>query len=78
GHTLLKKKESGHPFYQSARFYTIDEVLHLFTEHGFQVHKSASTLYQAPGKVTKLDEAKAGLDEQAGFVIIAGTTPARG
>lgn len=78
GHTLLKKKESGHPFYQSARFYTIDEVIHLFTEHGFQVHSSASTLYQAPGNVTELEEVKVGLDEQAGFVIIAGTTPARG
>lgn len=78
GHTLLKKKESGHPFYQSARFHTIDEVLHLFTKHGFQVHSSASTLFQAPEKVTELEEAKAGLDEQAGFVIIAGTTPATG
>jgi ubiquinone/menaquinone biosynthesis C-methylase UbiE len=78
GRALLLKKEEGHPFYQSARFYTIDEVLHLFTEHGFQVHSSASTLYQVPGKVTELEEAKAGLDNQAGFVIIAGTTPARG
>jgi hypothetical protein len=39
---------------------------------------SASTLYQTPGNVTELEETKAGLDEQAGFVVIAGTTPAAG
>jgi len=78
GRNLIQKKEKGHPFYQSARFYTVSEVTQLFTEHGFQVHSSASTLYQPPGNVTEMEEAKAGMDEQAGFVIIAGTTPATG
>jgi ubiquinone/menaquinone biosynthesis C-methylase UbiE len=76
GQNLMQKKEKGHPFYQSARFYTINQVMGMFDEHGFQVKGSASTLYQTPGNVTELEEAKAGLDEQAGFVIIAGTTPA--
>jgi len=78
GRNLMQKKEKGHPFYQSARFYTVSEVLHLFTKHGFQVRSSASTLYQTPGNVTELEEAKDGMDEQAGFVIIAGATPATG
>jgi len=78
GQNLMQKKEKGHLFYQSARFYTVSQVTRMFDEHGFQVHSSASTLYQAPGSVTELEEAKPGLDEQAGFVIIAGTTPAAG
>lgn len=76
GQNLIQKKEKGHPFYQSARFYTIGEVTRLFTGHGFQVRCSASTLYQPPGEVTEKEEAKAGMDERAGFVIIAGTPPA--
>lgn len=78
GRNLLQKKEHGHPFYQSARFYTIEEVKRFFSKHGFQIFSNASTLYQEPGKVTELEQARVGLDEQAGFVIIAGKIPARG
>jgi ubiquinone/menaquinone biosynthesis C-methylase UbiE len=71
GQNLLKKKEAGHPFYQSARFSTIAQVQELLTEHGFHILKSASTLYQAPEELEEFEEARPSLDEDAGFVVIA-------
>ena len=71
GQDLLRKKEQGHPFYQAARFSTIAQVQQLLTEHGFHILKSASTLYQPPETLAQFEQAKAGLDEQAGFVVIA-------
>ena len=70
GQNLRRKKEHGHPFYQSARFYTIAQVQQLLTKHGFHICKSASTLYQTPEKLVEFEQAKIGLDEQAGFVVI--------
>jgi hypothetical protein len=53
-------------------------VKRFFSKHGFQIFSNASTLYQEPGKVTELEQAMVGLDEQAGFVVIAGSIPATG
>jgi SAM-dependent methyltransferase len=71
GRNLRKKKESGHPFYQAARFFTVTEVQELLTEHGFHICASASTLYQAPEELEEFEEARIGMDEEAGFVVIA-------
>jgi ubiquinone/menaquinone biosynthesis C-methylase UbiE len=71
GQHLRKKKEAGHPFYQAANFYSSTEVQQLLASHGFQIYKSASTLYQPPENLTAFEPAKSGLDEQAGFVVIA-------
>lgn len=71
GQNLLRKKEQGHPFYQTARFSTVAQVQKLLTENGFHILTSASTLYQAPEELEKLEQARPGLDEQAGFVVIA-------
>ena len=71
GQNLRKKKEHGNPFYQSARFFTITQIQQLLTEHGFHIYKSASTLYQTPEELVELEQARPGLDERAGFVVIA-------
>ena len=71
GQNLLRKKEQGHPFYQAARFSTIAQVQKLLTEHGFHICTSASTLYQPPEKLVELEQASLGMDEDAGFVVIA-------
>lgn len=71
GQNLLRKKKAGHPFYQSARFSTIAQVQELLREHGFDILTSASTLYQTPEGLAEFEEARPGLDEDAGFVIIA-------
>ncbi len=70
GRYLLEKKEKGHPFYQNARFYTIEEVRQLLKEYNFQICQGVSTLYQRPGEIQVLEQARPGLDEQAGFVVI--------
>jgi ubiquinone/menaquinone biosynthesis C-methylase UbiE len=71
GKQLRKKKEADHPFYQAANFFSIIQVQQFLTSHGFQIYKSASTLYQTPEKLAGFEPAKSGLDEQAGFVVIA-------
>lgn len=71
GQHLRRKKENGHPFYQAARFYTITQVQKLLTRAGFRIYKSVSTLYQLPETLTEFEQAKDGLDEQAGFVVMA-------
>lgn len=70
GQNLRRKKEQGHPFYQAARFSTITQVQQLLTEHGFHICKSGSTLYQTPEKLVEWEQARPGMDEQAGFVVI--------
>jgi ubiquinone/menaquinone biosynthesis C-methylase UbiE len=71
GRNLRQKKENRHPFYQAARFSTIAQVQRLLTKQGFHIFKSASTLYQTPEQLAGFEPAKAGLDEQAGFVVVA-------
>lgn len=71
GRNLLRKKVSGHPFYQAARLSTIAEVQELFSAHGFHLLTSASTLYQTPEELAEIEAPRPGLDENAGFVVIA-------
>ncbi|MFH2122875.1 MAG: class I SAM-dependent methyltransferase [Pseudomonadota bacterium] len=70
GLSLQRKKESGHPFYQSALFYSLDQIQHLLAEQGFKIISSTSTLYQTPKELTEFEEARIGMDENAGFVVI--------
>ena len=70
GKNLLRKKETGHPFYQSARFFTVTQVQELLVEKGFHILTSASTLFQAPEELVAVEQSQTGMDEQAGFVII--------
>lgn len=70
GQHLRRKKERGHPFYETARLSTIAQLQQLLTEHGFHICKSASTLYQKPEELIEFEKAQIGQDEQAGFVVI--------
>ncbi len=71
GQNLRKKKDAGHPFYQAARFSTGAQVQQLLSENGFHICESVSTLYQSPEELAEVEEARPGLDEEAGFVVIA-------
>lgn len=70
GRTLLQKKRTGHPFYENARFFTVALVQILLEEQGFQVLRGVSTLYQPPSTLSVCEQPHAGLDEQAGFVVL--------
>ncbi|MDD3814502.1 MAG: class I SAM-dependent methyltransferase [Desulfocapsaceae bacterium] len=71
GKNLINKKKAGHPFYRFARFFTVVQVQELLIENGFHILTSASTLYQEPEELVTFEQSKTGMDEQAGFVIIA-------
>jgi ubiquinone/menaquinone biosynthesis C-methylase UbiE len=73
GITLQQKKESGHLFYEHAHFYSVKEISTLLVNQGFTISASVSTLYQDPGEVTQREPAQVGMDEKAGFVVLAAT-----
>jgi len=70
GQSLLKKKNSGHPFYEHARFFTVKKCKALLDRNGFSIYNSMSTLYQVPGSVTIMEQPQSGMDENAGFVVL--------
>ncbi|MEA3468783.1 MAG: class I SAM-dependent methyltransferase [Thermodesulfobacteriota bacterium] len=73
GKNLQQKKENNHPFYEHARFFTVQEVETLLKDRDFAISNSVSTLYQAPGEVTRIESPQSGMDENAGFVVLAAT-----
>ncbi len=75
GENLQQKKENKHPFYEHARFFTVQEVETLLKNQNFSLCNSVSTLYQAPGEVTRMEYPQPGMDEHAGFVVLAATKP---
>jgi ubiquinone/menaquinone biosynthesis C-methylase UbiE len=70
GKNLQHKKETGHPFYQYANFFSTAEVVALLEDQGFTVSNACSTLYQDPGNVSQSEIPKSGMDEEAGFVAL--------
>ena len=73
GINLQQKKEAGHPFYEHARFFTIEEITSLLTEQEFTSGAAVSSLYQTPGNVTRMETPQPGLDKEAGFIVIRAT-----
>ncbi|HIP39665.1 MAG TPA: class I SAM-dependent methyltransferase [Desulfocapsa sulfexigens] len=71
GENLQQKKDNGHPFYEHARFFTVQEVESLLKEQGFTPGSSVSTLYQTPGEVNRLESPRPGTDDTAGFVVFS-------
>ena len=70
---LQQKKEDGHPFYEHAHFFTIENVKAFLSEQGFSIAASVSSLYQVPGEVAQMEYPQSGIDESAGFIVIAAT-----
>ena len=67
------KKREGHHFYRYATFYSYQEVAEFLERSGFAIEKVVSTLFQRPGKVTKMEPPRDGFFLDAGFtVIVAG------
>lgn len=70
GKALLKKKHANHPFYQYARFFTIDELETLVHNSGFSIQNAMSSLYQNPESVNTMETPHPGMDEFAGFIAL--------
>jgi SAM-dependent methyltransferase len=77
GQLYQSKKETGHPFYSHAGFYSYCEVDVLLKQAGFFVEQITSTLFQSAGEVNHIELPQQGFSADAGFtVILAGKTTA--
>ena len=70
GEWLKKKQRTGNPFYQYAHFFTTKEVTNLLHEAGFTLTLSRSTLFQLPGKVTRVEKPISGINECGGVAVL--------
>ena len=64
------KKSEGHRFYKYATFYSYDDVVRLMAQAGFVNERVVSTLFQSPGEVQHMEEAREGYFPDAGFTIM--------
>jgi tRNA-Thr(GGU) m(6)t(6)A37 methyltransferase TsaA len=65
-----EKKKTGHPFYSSARFYSITEVEALLQKTGLKISRIRSTLLQRPDEARRIEEPVEGYARDAGFLCI--------
>ncbi len=70
GKALQQKKEAGHPFYEYAHFFSLQECEELIQENKFSIINSSSSLYQKPGEVTIMEQPSFGMDKDAGFIVL--------
>ncbi len=70
GKALQKKKEEGHPFYEHASFYNIQDCETLLTKSGLYIHNAKSSLHQDPDSVNSMETSHSGMDERAGFIAL--------
>jgi ubiquinone/menaquinone biosynthesis C-methylase UbiE len=73
GVNLQQKKKDGHPFYEHAHFFSVEEIVTLLAEQKFSLDASVSSLYQTPGKVTQMESPQPGMDKDSGFVVLSAT-----
>ncbi len=67
-----RRKAEGHRFYRHATFYSYEEVVRLLVEAGFATERTASTLFQKPDRVLRMEAPREGYSPGAGFTIITG------
>lgn len=64
------EKRSGHPFYSSARFYTVKDVDDMLQTTGLKISRIRSTLLQKPDDSRRIEEPVEGCIKGAGFLCI--------
>ncbi|MCL4536929.1 MAG: class I SAM-dependent methyltransferase [Nitrospirae bacterium] len=65
-----EKKKAGHPFYSSARFYTLEDVKELLQKASLKISRIRSTLLQKPDEPRRVEEPVEGYERDAGFLCI--------
>lgn len=66
-----EKKKAGHPFYGSARFYTVKDIETMLHIAGLKISKIRSTLFHKPDEPCRIEEPLEGYISGAGFLCIA-------
>ncbi len=69
GRLYAEKGRQGHPFYSTAHFHTVADVISLAEEAGFTFARACSCLLNAPESTQSRDTAP-GIIEEAGFVCL--------
>lgn len=64
------KKREGHPFYESARFYSRKDVEEMLESVGLKISRTRSSLLQRPDEPHRVEEPIDGYVEGAGFLCI--------
>ncbi len=62
--------KDGHPIYSVASFRSYPELINVVERGGFGLEKIVSTLVQAPGEVSEVEQPQSGLALGAGFVVL--------
>ncbi len=70
GKALLKKKKEGNPFYEHARFYSVQEAVAMIEAAGFVMRERYSTLLNPPGTISEQEEIADSATEEAGFCVL--------
>lgn len=78
GQNLDAKRMAGHPFYRHARFVKLATTMAWLARAGFTLMESRSALLQPPEKTGEPGPSVAGIQAQAGFVVLVVAAPASG
>ncbi|MBI2912436.1 MAG: hypothetical protein HYY03_00775 [Chloroflexi bacterium] len=74
GRFYMEQKESGHPFYAGATFYTLAELRRLLEDAGMRIGASSSTLVQDPSAHVSAEEPAGGIAPDASFICLLAKT----
>jgi ubiquinone/menaquinone biosynthesis C-methylase UbiE len=78
GASYTERGRQGHPLFSHAHFDTYEDVKHLTEQAGFVVSKTVSTLFQGPGQIDAVEEARPGFVRGASFVVLVASVPENG
>lgn len=72
GQKYLKEAEGGHIFYSKARFYTVEEIISMFSKYGAVPRKVLGTLTDYPENIKYIDKVYeiASLDEVSKYGLV--------
>lgn len=76
GASYSERGRQGHPLFSHARFDRYEDVKRVTEQAGFDVLKTASTLFQGPGETVVIEEARPGFVRGASFVVLVARVPA--
>jgi SAM-dependent methyltransferase len=78
GASYTERGRQGHQLFSHAHFDRYEDVIRLTEQAGFVVSKTVSTLFQGPGGIVAMEEARPGFVRGASFVVLVASVPENG
>jgi SAM-dependent methyltransferase len=75
GASYAERGRQGHPLFSQAHFDPYKDVKRLTEQAGFVVSKTVSTLFQEPGEIVAMEEARPGFVRGASLVVLLAAVP---